>query len=172
MKHALVSTSSLLMALVSSTGLADPVEPKVADALQPVRLTQSELSGEIGRRIDDLIYRNYMGLDLDKDFLDAFRRRPYDGTKVRAYMGLGKVIDAGSMFVGTSVVNKTAVDQWNDYSVQIAAASNEATAATTTNAAQETAIAANEARINAVSNAPPSARRSLHRSIDRATSVR
>ena len=46
------------------------VEPKVVDALEPVRLTRPELSGEIGRRIEDLIYKNYMALNLDRDFLD------------------------------------------------------------------------------------------------------
>ena len=83
---------------LASAGQANAVEPKVADALQSVRLKQSELSGEIGRRIDDLIYKNFMALDLEKDFLSPFRERPYDGTKGQFYIGLGKVIDAGSMF--------------------------------------------------------------------------
>lgn len=56
MKTALVGTSGFLMLIVALAGQANAVEPKVADALQSVRLTQSELSGEIGRRINDLIY--------------------------------------------------------------------------------------------------------------------
>ena len=75
---------------------ADQVTPKVADALQPVTLTQAELSGEIGRRIHDLIYTNYMALNLDDTFLAPFRTRPF--TNNWHYIGLGKVIDAGSLF--------------------------------------------------------------------------
>jgi len=96
------------MLIVASAGQANAVEPKVADALQSVRLKQSELSGEIGRRINDLIYKNYMALDLDKDFLNAFRKRPYDGTKGWAYIGVGKVIDAGSMFAAYTGDSKVA----------------------------------------------------------------
>ena len=72
------------------------VAPKVADALQPIPLRQAELSGEIGRRIDDLIYKNYMVLNLDRDFVEPFRSRPF--TNEWHYIGVGKVIDAGSLF--------------------------------------------------------------------------
>ena len=72
------------------------IVPKIADALQPVTLRQAELSGEIGRRIDDLIYKNYMVLNLDHDFLEPFRSRPF--TNEWHYVGVGKVIDAGSLF--------------------------------------------------------------------------
>jgi uncharacterized protein len=82
--------------LMGNCGAARAIEPNMPDALQPVRLTQAELSGEIGRRIQDLIYKNYMVLNLDRDFLDPFRiRPPCDGWR---YIGVGKVIDAGSMF--------------------------------------------------------------------------
>jgi hypothetical protein len=72
------------------------VVPKVGDALQPVTLKQAGLSGEIGRRINDLIYKNYMALDLDRDFVEPFRSRPFTGGT--HYVGVGKVIDAGSLF--------------------------------------------------------------------------
>lgn len=72
------------------------VTPKVADSLSPVTLKQAELSGEIGRRIDDLIYKNYMVINLDRDFLEPFRSRPF--TNEWHYIGVGKVIDAGSLF--------------------------------------------------------------------------
>jgi len=68
------------------------------DKLQPVTLKQSELSGEIGRRINDLIYKNYMVLDLGKDYITPFRLRPF--TDNYHYVGVGKVIDAGSLFSG------------------------------------------------------------------------
>ena len=82
--------------LAANAAPTSAIEPKVVDALQPVRLTRSELSGEIGRRINDLIYKNYMVLDLERDFLDPFRNR--SATKQRQYIGIGKVIDAGSKF--------------------------------------------------------------------------
>jgi DUF1680 family protein len=69
---------------------------KVADMLQPVTLKQTELSGEIGRRINDLVYRNYMELDLGGTFIEPFRSRPF--TEGNHYVGVGKVIDAGSLF--------------------------------------------------------------------------
>jgi DUF1680 family protein len=91
-----MTLSCCLVLLAGATGLPEAAEPKVADVLQPVRLTRPELSGEIGRRIEDLVYKNYMVLDLDRDFLDAFRKRPpAEGWR---YIGAGKVIDAGAMF--------------------------------------------------------------------------
>ncbi len=85
--------------MIASLAKAAPggaVEPKVVDGLQPVRLAQGELSGEIGRRLQDLIYKNYMALNLEKDFLDPFRTRaPAKGSR---YIGVGKVIDAASRF--------------------------------------------------------------------------
>jgi DUF1680 family protein len=74
----------------------DMVTPKVVDTLQPLSLRQAELSGEIGRRVADLIYKNYMALDLDHHFIEPFQSRPF--TKPLHYIGVGKVIDAGSLF--------------------------------------------------------------------------
>ena len=71
-------------------------EPRTGDRLWPVTLTRAELKGEIGRRIDDLIYKNYMALDLDGFFIAPFRQRPF--TDNYHYVGVGKVIDAGSLF--------------------------------------------------------------------------
>jgi DUF1680 family protein len=73
----------------------NPVAPKVTDKLQTVTLNKTELSGEIGRRIDDLIYKNYMVLDIEKDFLDSFRLRT---ESKKRYIGIGKLIAAGSRF--------------------------------------------------------------------------
>lgn len=75
---------------------ADGVAPKVTDALQPVTLRQEGLAGEIGRRINDLIYTNFMALDADNFFVAPFRARPF--TNGYHYVGVGKVIDAGSLF--------------------------------------------------------------------------
>jgi uncharacterized protein len=70
--------------------------PPAGDKLTPIALKRSELAGEIGRRIDDLIYKNFMALDAEKQFVEPFRLRPWsdDGH----YVGIGKVIDAGSYF--------------------------------------------------------------------------
>ena len=75
-------------------------EPKgqsdTVEQLHPLRLTSDELGGEIGRRLDDLIYKNFMALDLEADFVAPFRERPpCEGVR---YIGIGKVIDAGAMF--------------------------------------------------------------------------
>ncbi|MEI6872029.1 MAG: hypothetical protein WCL08_07075, partial [Verrucomicrobiota bacterium] len=72
---------------------ADIPTPKVHDALQPVTLDKTELSGEIGRRIDDLIYKNFMVIDLEQKFLDPFRKRPpLPENKPWRYIGVGKVM--------------------------------------------------------------------------------
>jgi DUF1680 family protein len=84
--------------LAGSAGSLSGAELKFADNLERVRLTHAELSGEIGRRIHDLIYKNYMVLNLDRDFLDPFRNRPPLKEGASRYIGIGKVIDAGSMF--------------------------------------------------------------------------
>lgn len=88
------------MMLAATIAHAETLKPKRVDPLQPVRLTKPQLSGEIGRRIDDVIYKNFMVIDLERDFLDPFRHRPpteppKDG---RRYVGVGKVIDAGAKF--------------------------------------------------------------------------
>jgi len=98
MKTTCMGTSCFLVLSVVVAGRARAIEPKVVDALEPVRLTRAELSGEIGRRIEDLIYKNYMALDLERDFLDPFRQRPPIAPNGVRYIGVGKVIDAASRF--------------------------------------------------------------------------
>lgn len=86
----------LFVLMLPAALFAAPAEPKVPDRLKPVRLSRGELSGEIGRRIEDLIYKNYMAIDLERGFLDPFRKRP--PAKGSRYIGVGKVIDAASRF--------------------------------------------------------------------------
>jgi uncharacterized protein len=96
MKTVSLAACCLFVILAAKCGIAGEVQPKVVDALRPLRLTQAELFGEIGRRIHNLIYENYMALDLDRDFIEPFHSRPpANGWR---YIGVGKVIDAGSMF--------------------------------------------------------------------------
>jgi DUF1680 family protein len=73
-----------------------PPTSTVSDVLQPLPLRQAEVSGEIGRRIADLIRENFLALDLDKDFIAPFQTRPF--SEGMHYIGVGKVIDAGSLF--------------------------------------------------------------------------
>jgi len=72
------------------------VTPKVADTLQPATLTQAELGGEIRRRVGALARANFMALDAEGHFIEPFRARPV--TEGLHYVGVGKVIDAGSLF--------------------------------------------------------------------------
>ncbi len=103
-----VACTALFFALVSgaakSAGSAEPwpngdVVPEVVpDKLARVTLNQQELDGEIGRRLHNLIYRNFMVLDLDGKWLDHFRQRRDRGDQSHVYYGIGKVLDAGSLF--------------------------------------------------------------------------
>ena len=53
----------------------DVVKPRVPDKLCRVTLNQQELGGEIDRRIQNLVYQNYMVVDLDGKWLNHFRNR-------------------------------------------------------------------------------------------------
>jgi len=79
-------------------GTADVVAPRVPDKLGRVTLNQQELGGEINRRIGNLVRQNYMVLDLDGKWLDHFRQRTDRAGKSHVYYGIGKVLDAGSLF--------------------------------------------------------------------------
>ena len=76
----------------------DVVKPRVPDKLCRVTLNQEELGGEIDRRIQNLIYQNYMVVDLDGKWLNHFRNRTDRGGRHHVYYGIGKVFDAGSLF--------------------------------------------------------------------------
>ena len=82
------------LVLVAACSTKEPAP--AGDKLFPVKLKQTELSGEIGRRINDLIYKNFMVIDIDTFFSEPFRTRPF--TDNYHYIGVGKVIDAGSLF--------------------------------------------------------------------------
>jgi DUF1680 family protein len=76
----------------------DVVQPRVPDKLCRVTLNRQELGGEIDRRIQNLIYKNYMVIDLDGGWLNHFRNRRDRGGENHVYYGIGKVFDAGSLF--------------------------------------------------------------------------
>ena len=91
----------------------DIVAPKVADQLGRVTLSGEELGGEIDRRVRDLTYKNYMVLDLELNWLNHFRHRTDRGDTQYVYYGVGKVIDAGSLF--TQYTGDAAVAQRTQY---------------------------------------------------------
>jgi DUF1680 family protein len=76
----------------------DVVQPKVPDKLCRVTLNRQELGGEIDRRLQNLIYKNFMVVDLDGGWLNHFRQRTDRGGASMVYYGIGKVLDAGSLF--------------------------------------------------------------------------
>jgi DUF1680 family protein len=93
------AAASILFAAALASAAFSCARPKAArnaDTLFPVTLKQPELAGEIGRRINDLIYKNFMVLDIDGFFIAPFHERPYSDDY--HYVGVGKVIDAGSLF--------------------------------------------------------------------------
>ena len=94
---------SLLLAASTQAGELcqapfDVVQPRVPDKLRRVTLNQRELGGEIGRRMKNLIYQNYMAVDLDDKWLNHFRNRTDRDGRSHVYYGVGKVLDAGSLF--------------------------------------------------------------------------
>jgi DUF1680 family protein len=80
----------------------DVVKPQVPDKLCRVTLKQQELGGEIDRRVQNLIQRNYMVIDLDEKWLNHFRNRTDRHDQQYVYFGIGKVFDAGSLFAAYS----------------------------------------------------------------------
>jgi uncharacterized protein len=98
MKMKNLSMGLLALTALFVTASSSPLEKKLPDRdrLEPIVLRQKDLGGEIGRRINDLIYKNYLALDPEKQFIEPFRLRPFSSSG--HYIGLGKVIDAGSYF--------------------------------------------------------------------------
>ncbi|MHB8970898.1 MAG: beta-L-arabinofuranosidase domain-containing protein [Pirellulaceae bacterium] len=99
MKQLLIIAILVAWTGAAAAGERDVVKPLLGDKLISERLTHEEMTGgEIDRRIMDLIYKNYMVLDLDRDWLDKFRNRTDRGDIRNVYYGIGKVLDAGSLF--------------------------------------------------------------------------
>ena len=81
----LLSVSSLLAPCLSGKDVFQSADP-----------AQIKVGGEIGRRIDVTVTNNLLVLDVDKDFLAAFKVEP--AKRTGAYIGLGKLIDAAVRF--------------------------------------------------------------------------
>jgi len=109
-----IAVFALMSSILQAMDERDAVKPIIGDRLIPVRLTHPELAGgEIDRRIMDLTYKNFMVLDLDKDWLDMFRNRTDRGDKYNHYYGIGKVFDAGSLLA--QYTSDPKVDERNQY---------------------------------------------------------
>lgn len=93
-----LSLATSIQAGESYQAAFDVVKLRVPDKLCRVTLNQQELGGELDRRIGNLIYQNYMVVDLDGKWLDHFRNRTDRGGRHHVYYGIGKVFDAGSLF--------------------------------------------------------------------------
>ncbi|MHB8864887.1 MAG: beta-L-arabinofuranosidase domain-containing protein [Pirellulaceae bacterium] len=99
MKQLLIIATLVAWTDVAAASERDVVKPLIGDKLISERLTHEEMTGgEIDRRIIDLIYKNYMVVDLDRDWLDKFKNRTDRGDIQNVYYGIGKVLDAGSLF--------------------------------------------------------------------------
>ena len=104
MKNAFVALACVLFlpapapAAEMPPAVPDVVQPKVPDKLCRVMLSGQELGGELDRRIQNLVQRNYMAIDLDGRWLDHFSHRTERKGQQYVYYGIGKVLDAGSLF--------------------------------------------------------------------------
>jgi uncharacterized protein len=81
---ALLATVALMVAFLAIGATAS------AGPMKPLEIGAVSVEGEIGRRIDITINNNVLAIDVEKDFLEPFRRRDRQG----GYIGLGKFIDS------------------------------------------------------------------------------
>jgi uncharacterized protein len=84
--------------LIAGAGAAEIPKP----ALEPVCLRHGELAGEMGRRLEATMHRNFLALDFDRDFLRPFQQRRA-AEAVAARFGdnaieLGETLDAAVNF--------------------------------------------------------------------------
>ncbi|MHB8953175.1 MAG: beta-L-arabinofuranosidase domain-containing protein [Pirellulaceae bacterium] len=97
-----IRVSSLSLFVFCTMNVLSAAETRVVstiqDALTQLTLNERELGGEINRRILDIIRKNYLVIDVDGDWLDKFRNREARKDRSSWYFGIGKVIDAGSLF--------------------------------------------------------------------------
>jgi uncharacterized protein len=79
---------ALAVGMGCATGLAAP--PRSSEEFLPLDLRQVKVGGEIGRRIDNTIFNNFMVIDVDKDYLAPLKAKQDQ----EFYVGLGKLIDS------------------------------------------------------------------------------
>ncbi|MFZ1935080.1 MAG: beta-L-arabinofuranosidase domain-containing protein [Thermoguttaceae bacterium] len=105
--------------------------PRNAEEFAPLDLRQVKVAGEIGRRIDNTIFRNLMVIDVNKEYLAYLNAK----TSSDRYVGLGKLIDAAVKLAAYSgdekvlarkkyIVDKTLATQERDGYLGFIAAPN------------------------------------------------
>jgi DUF1680 family protein len=80
----LLTLTALLLASLNALPVAG------ADLLTPLDLREIKVGGEIGRRIDITVANNLLKLDVDREFLRAFKEEPRTGS----FIGLGMMLDS------------------------------------------------------------------------------
>jgi len=88
----------LTMLLLALGCFAFNAQAWASDVMTPLEIGTVKVQGEIGRRIDITINNNVLAIDVDKDFLEPFRRRD----RQAGYIGLGKFIDSLVRFAAYS----------------------------------------------------------------------
>jgi uncharacterized protein len=80
------------MAVLAAAGCAASLSaaPRDGEEFSPLDLRHVKVGGEIGRRIDNTIFHNFMVIDVDKDYLMPLRTK--QGQEF--YVGLGKLLDS------------------------------------------------------------------------------
>ncbi len=95
------SSVALWLLMAASTGAA-PAPQATPVAFEPVFLKQGELGGEIGRRVELTIEKNFMALDLERDFVAPFRNRRAPEELVKRFgdnaVELGENLHAAVLF--------------------------------------------------------------------------
>jgi DUF1680 family protein len=90
------SLRRLTVAIVAMLGLAAGDWTCAAEMLRPIDLKSVKVQGEIGRRIDLTVNNNLLTIDIERDFLEPFRKKQALGPD--GYVGLGKLIDSTVRF--------------------------------------------------------------------------
>jgi DUF1680 family protein len=82
-----------MLVFTSCRGNRDQAE-LYSEALKPIGISQIEVEGELGRRIENTIYNNLLQLKIKEDFLAPFLEK----NRKAGYIGIGKLVDASVRF--------------------------------------------------------------------------
>ena len=92
--YAVLKDISLFLLIVAAMVTTSTAASPTVDQLTPLDLQQVKVEGEIGRRVDNTIYKNFLKLDIDNVFLPPLKAR----NAKEGYIGLGKTVDAAVRF--------------------------------------------------------------------------
>lgn len=95
MKRCAMRVGAIVLLLVTAAlPLAAAEAVPASEIMAPLDLREVSLSGEIGRRIDLVVQKNLLALDVEGTFLTPLRDRNVS----EGYIGIGKLIDATVRF--------------------------------------------------------------------------